>query len=181
MNESVGYVNTDADVRIDAQRTGIGLGDPERRAVVATLNTVLADEFVLYAKTRRFHWNVEGPDFAALHALFEKQYRELSDIIDDVAERARALDGMAAGSLEEYLELTRLGEGVGERYSAAGMIGALLADHERIIRNLRIELEVCMDDYGDQGTMDFLIGLMQVHEKMAWILRAHLKDRPAAV
>lgn len=153
----------------------IGIAAEQRQAVVAILNTVLADEFVLYVKSRRFHWNVEGPDFAELHELFQKQYEQLGKAVDDVAERARALDGVAAGSLDEYLELTRLEEEAGERYDARGMIAALVADHEALIRNLREDLRACSDEHGDEGTMDFLTGLMQAHEKMAWMLRAYLR------
>ena len=121
----------------------IGIAEKHREAVVEILNTVLADEFVLYLKSRRFHWNVEGPDFAELHDLFQKHYEQLGHIVDDVAERARALDGVAAGSLEEYLKLTRLKEEPTMRYDARGMIAALLADHETLIRNLRRDLGVC--------------------------------------
>src|SRR4051812_37599284 len=74
----------------ELERVNIGLLDEERQAIVDILNTVLADEFVLYAKTRRFHWNVEGVHFAQLHQLFEQQYEQLAQAIDGVAERARA-------------------------------------------------------------------------------------------
>lgn len=153
----------------------IGIAEEHRKAVVRILNTVLADEFLLYVKSRRFHWNVEGPDFAELHELFQKHYEQLGEVIDDVAERARALDGIAAGSFEEYLELTRLKEEPAQRDDAGGMIEALLADHEAIIRNLRGDLQRCSNEHGDEGTMDFLTGLMQVHEKMAWMLRVYLR------
>jgi starvation-inducible DNA-binding protein len=166
-----------SDSRSNALSSGIdiGMADDQRHAVVAILNTVLADEFVLYVKSRRFHWNVEGPDFSELHELFQKQYEQLGQVIDDVAERARALDGIAAGSFEEYLELTRLNEEPAEHYDARGMITALLADHESLIRNLRQDLQTCSNEHGDEGTMDFLTGLMQAHEKMAWMLRAYLR------
>ena len=160
--------------RADIQRADIGLSDTQRQGVVGILNTVLADEFLLYTKTRRFHWNVEGPNFSELHALFQKQYEQLELIIDDVAERARALGGIAAGSMEEYLELTRLDEERGRRYDAPAMIAALLVDHEKLVRMLRADIESCAEDHADDGTTDFLTGLMQVHEKMAWMLRAYL-------
>jgi starvation-inducible DNA-binding protein len=153
----------------------IGIAEEQRKAVVRILNTVLADEFLLYVKSRRFHWNVEGPDFSELHELFQKHYEQLGEVIDDVAERARALDGIAAGSFEEYLELTRLKEETAHRYDARGMIAALLADHEAVIRNLRRDLQTCSNEHGDEGTMDFLTGLMQAHEKMAWMLRVYLR------
>jgi len=159
----------------ETARTNIGLSKDQRAAVVAILNTVLADEFVLYTKSRRFHWNVEGPNFSELHELFQKQYEQLEEIVDQVAERARALGGIATGSLEEYLDLTRLDEEPGKSYDARGMIAALLADHETLIRSLREDLEICSKEYADEGTTDFLTGLMQVHEKAAWMLRSYLR------
>jgi starvation-inducible DNA-binding protein len=167
----------EADVRFYASAipADIGIADKDRQAVVGILNTLLADEFVLYVKSRRFHWNVEGPDFAELHDLFQKQYEQLAEIVDDVAERARALDGRAAGSLEEFLKLTRLTEEPAKAYDARGMVAALLLDHEALVRSLRQDLRACGEQHGDEGTMDFLTGLMQTHEKTAWMLRAYLR------
>lgn len=156
-------------------RINIGLSKDQRAAVAAILNTILADEFVLYTKSRRFHWNVEGPNFSELHELFQKQYEQIEEIVDQVAERARALGGVAAGSLEEYLDITRLDEEPGRTYDARGMIAALLADHETLIRSLREDLEICSNEHADEGTTDFLTGLMQVHEKAAWMLRSYLR------
>src|SRR5437868_8855842 len=70
-------------------QTDIGLTEAQRTAVIGILNTLLADEYVLYTKTRNFHWNVTGPQFNDLHKFFEAQYTELNVIVDDVAERAR--------------------------------------------------------------------------------------------
>ena len=85
------------------QKPSIGLTDAQRAGVIEILNTLLADEYVLYTKTRNFHWNVTGPQFNDLHKFFEAQYAELNVIVDDVAERARPLGGEAAGSLAEFL------------------------------------------------------------------------------
>jgi starvation-inducible DNA-binding protein len=155
-------------------KTNIGLSDKQRGVVVRVLNTLLADEFVLYVKTRRFHWNVTGSDFGELHKLFEEQYEKLDDVVDEVAERARALDGVAAGSLEEYLKLARVKERAGRNPPARGMIEALLEDHESLIRSLRRDIAVCAEA-GDEGTTDFLTGLMEDHEKTAWMLRSYLR------
>src|SRR5215218_1345137 len=96
----------------------IGLLDEQREGVVAILNTLLADEYLLYTKTRNYHWNVVGPQFNDLHKFFEAQYNELNTIVDDVAERARSLGGNATGTLAEFLEQTRLQEHPG-RYPPA--------------------------------------------------------------
>ena len=158
-------------------KPSIGLSDAQRTGVVDILNTLLADEYVLYTKTRNFHWNVTGPQFNDLHKFFEAQYTELNDIVDDVAERARALGARAGGSLAEFTEKTRLGEQPGKSLTAPAMLAALLADHEAIIQHLRTDLETATSKHGDAGTTDFLTGLMEQHEKMAWMLRAFIEER----
>jgi starvation-inducible DNA-binding protein len=151
-----------------------GLGDKQREGLAKLLNTLLSDEFMLYVKTRRFHWNVVGSDFGELHKFFESQYEALDDIVDDVAERARALDATAVGSMKEFLALARIREEAGKNPDAKGMLATLLADHESLVRNLRKDLETA-DTLGDAGTNDFVTGLLEVHEKMAWMLRSYLR------
>src|SRR5918998_800807 len=111
-------------------KTNIDLSQEQRAGVVKILNTLLSDEYLLYTKTRNYHWNVTGPQFNDLHKFFEAQYEALDEVIDEVAERARALGGRAAGSLEEFRKLARLGEDVGKVPTARDMLAALLADHE---------------------------------------------------
>jgi starvation-inducible DNA-binding protein len=152
----------------------IGLSNEQREGVVMILNTLLSDEYLLYTKTRNYHWNVTGPQFNDLHKFFEEQYTELNEIVDDVAERARSLDGWAFGTLTEFSQHTRLTEHPGKYPKAREMIANLRADHEAIIRQLRTDLETCADKYHDIGTNDFLTGLMEKHEKMSWMLRAFL-------
>jgi starvation-inducible DNA-binding protein len=149
----------------------LGIPDGDRQAVAASLNTLLADEYVLYTKTRNYHWNVVGPQFNDLHRFFQTQYEALDEIVDDVAERVRTLGGRAAGTLEEFRKAARLPEQPGEAPAAREMLAALLADHEALVRTLRTDLETAARR-GDAGTSDFLTGLMEKHEKMAWMLRA---------
>jgi starvation-inducible DNA-binding protein len=153
----------------------IGLLDEQREGVVGLLNTLLADEYLLYTKTRHYHWNVVGPQFNDLHKFFEEQYNALNIIVDDVAERARAIGGKALGTMTEFLKSTRLHEESGDYPEARLMIANLLADHEALISHLRVDLETCAEQFHDAGTNDFLTGLMEQHEKMAWMLRAFLE------
>jgi starvation-inducible DNA-binding protein len=158
--------------------TNIGLSNAHRHGVVAILTALLADEYVLYTKTRNYHWNVVGPQFNDLHKFFEEQYNELNTIVDEVAERARTLGENAIGTLAEFLERTRLAEQPGQYPPARDMLANLLADQENVIRQLRVDLETCAGTYQDIGTNDFLTGLMEQHEKMAWMLRAFLASAP---
>ena len=153
----------------------IGIPDRNRNAVTRILNDILSDEYVLYTKTRNYHWNVTGPQFHDLHKFFEGQYEEENGFIDDIAERARALGGWSRGTLVEFMKSARLKEHPGEYPSAKEMLSNLLADHEALIRTLRADSEACAGKYGDVGTNDFLIGLMERHEKSAWMLRAMLE------
>ena len=153
----------------------IGLVDKNRAPIVEILNALLADEYVLYTKTRNYHWNVVGPQFNDLHRFFETQYAELDEIVDEVAERARTLGGRAEGTLAEFLKSARLKEYPGDYPDAGMMLANLAADHESIIRQMRADLEVCAEKYRDLGTSDFLTGLMEKHEKMAWMSRAFLE------
>jgi starvation-inducible DNA-binding protein len=109
-----------------------------------------------------------------LHKFFESQYEELADILDNVAERARMLGGIAAGgNLANITTSKRLPE-TKEETGAMKMVLGLLNDHETIIREVRKDIDTINDKYKDAGTADFLTGVMEAHEKMAWMLRAHL-------
>ncbi|HEY5917862.1 MAG TPA: DNA starvation/stationary phase protection protein [Chryseolinea sp.] len=152
----------------------IGIEQKLLTKVAFELSRLLADEFTLYTKTRNAHWNIEGPHFHILHKLFEDQYELLDEAIDDVAERVRSLGHYAPASLKDFLKLTRLSEqSLGSNDSAA-FLKELLQDHETIIVTCRGNIKTFMDDYQDAGSSDFITGLMERHEKMAWMLRSHL-------
>src|SRR5690349_21638439 len=135
---------TMTDTRID-----IGLTEDQRHGVAEILTHALADVYVLYTKTRKYHWNVVGPQFRELHLLLEEQYKQLSESTDEVAERIRTLDHHAIGTLTECLEQTRLEEHPGQYPPARDMVLDLVTDHEAVIRYLRDDLEACLDTYQD--------------------------------
>lgn len=149
----------------------IGIQESDRKSVVQILNALLADEYVLYTKTRNYHWNVTGPQFNDLHKFFQAQYEELDASIDEIAERTRALGDKSVATLAEFVKNARLKESPGEYPPAQNMLANLLADHEAVIRTLRAGAEEA-EKHKDMGTNDFLIGLMEKHEKAAWMLRS---------
>lgn len=153
----------------------IGITAENLSEVSKTLCTILADEFVLYTKTRKAHWNIEGLDFYNKHLFFQQQYEQLDEIVDTIAERIRMLGHYAPASLKEYIELTHLTEQSKELNDSAGFCKELLQDQETIIIHLRENINHFATTFSDLGTSDFLTGLMELHEKMAWMLRAHLK------
>lgn len=156
-------------------KPNIGITDKNRQAVSEQLAKLLADEFVLYTKTRNAHWNVEGPDFHAMHLFFESQYEALDEAMDSVAERIRKIGHYAPATLKSFLQLTHLAELTERSNDSLGFIRELVEDHESVIEFIRGNINPFADKYGDAGTSDFITGLMEEHEKMAWMLRSHLK------
>ena len=150
----------------------IGLNPQQLQGSVAILNQILADEFTLYVKTRNYHWNVVGIHFHDLHKFFEGLYEELDVIVDEVAERARSLNGFAIATLADFSKITKIKEESGHNLNAEQMVKNLLKDHELLIRELRTCIAKTEEDFNDAATTDFLIGLMQRHEKTAWMLRS---------
>ena len=153
-------------------KINIGLTEKALKHNSTQLSILLADEYLLYTKTRNYHWNVTGANFQELHKFFEEQYTILDAQIDEIAERVRMLGNTPAASLKDFLKLTRLKEASVQ--GAQEMLQSLLKDHEHIIKDLRTDIKATSDNE-DVGTSDFLTALMEAHEKMAWMLRAYIE------
>jgi starvation-inducible DNA-binding protein len=155
--------------------TNIGITADNRKAVSIELGKLLADEYVLITKTRNAHWNTEGIHFYEKHKFFETQYEQIDEMIDKVAERIRMVGHYAIASLRTFLEQTHLSESATENNESMTYIKELLIDHETIIFNCRKNIHQFATIYHDLGSSDFVTGIMEEHEQMAWFLRAHLK------
>lgn len=153
-------------------KTNIGISKENREKVTEVLSKLLADEFVLYTKTLRAHWNLEGHDFHTKHLFFEEHYNAIKRFTDSVAERIRKVGQFAPATLKEFLDLTQLSEKYEGNNTSHDYTAALLKDHDAIIKYIRDNISKVEDDYEDVGTGDFLTGLLQEHEEMAWMLRA---------
>jgi starvation-inducible DNA-binding protein len=153
----------------------IGLSDEQRQGVIDLLNCDVADMYLLLIKTKKYHWDVVGPQFRTLHMLWEEQYEALTENIDSTAERIRALGGYPVGTAEGFLQMASIQEHGGDIPNATEMVSRLVSDHEQIIRNLREQVDQCSDKFHDEGTADYLTGLMEQHEEMAWMLRSFIE------
>jgi starvation-inducible DNA-binding protein len=152
----------------------IGLDSDVRHSVVEILNHSLANEALLSQKTRNAHWNINGKGFFELHILLETQYNQLNEIADKIAKRTRILGGFAIASFKEFLVFTKLEE----QSANVPDILHLLADHETFIRLLREDIRKCSEEYEDEGSVELLVGVMSLHEKMAWMLRSYIENEP---
>lgn len=109
-----------------------------------------------------------------MHIFLEEQYNQLQEHVDSVAERIRSIGHYAPATLKSFLELTHLTEYSESKNDSLGFLKELLEDHTIIIEFIRGNITPFAEDFKDLGTSDFITGLMEQHEKLAWMLRAHL-------
>ena len=152
----------------------IGISKEDRRHVADGLSRLLADSYTLYLKTHNFHWNVTGPQFNSLHAMFMAQYTEQWTALDQIAERIRSLGHPAPGTYKEFVKLASIKEVEGVP-KATEMIRHLVAAQEATARTAR-QLFPLVEAASDQPTADVLTQRLDVHEKTTWMLRSLLED-----
>lgn len=143
-------------------------------AVVVALNKLLANSYALMAQTHLAHWNVEGTDFFQLHAAFQKQYEELFEAIDEIAERVRALGGFSEGGLKRLAGLSDLDEATALRQSGKDFVALLVDGHEKCADAAKV-LEGAAAEADDLETQDLAIGRRQSHQKTLWMLKSFLR------
>lgn len=153
----------------------IGISDKDRAAIAQGLSHLLADTYTLYLTTHNFHWNVTGPMFNTLHAMFMVQYTELWNAVDPIAERIRALGHPAPGSYAEFGKLASMPDAPAKPPKALEMVRILVEGHEAVARTARALFAV-VDKASDQPTADLLTQRLTVHEQTAWMLRSLLED-----
>ncbi len=154
----------------------IGLESWDVQKISDILQKHLATEIALNLKIRNYHWNVEGAMFRDLHLFFEELYNAGSQYADEVAERIRMLGVHTHASMEEYVKMTIIPEEKSITLPAMDMLSNLLKDTETIIQEMRKDIDV-VGEMGDQGTEDFLTGLIQKHEKDGWMIRSLCKNK----
>ena len=148
----------------------IGIKKEDRVKIADGLKHLLADSYTLYLQTHNFHWNVTGPHFSELHAMFEQHYTELAIAVDEVAERIRTLDMAAPGTYKEFSRLSSIDEIEGVP-NASKMIDILQHSHETVVKTCRDVLKIAQNAE-DESTAALVSDRMRVHEKTAWMLRA---------
>ncbi len=146
----------------------------DREKISDYLAQLLADSYTLYLKTHNYHWNVTGPHFGELHAMFEEQYLDLANAVDEIAERIRALGHQAPGSYSQFGARTSVPEAAEGKTSAMDMVAALAHDHETVAKAAAAAIAVA-DEAGDEPTAGLATDRQQIHEKTAWMLRSYLE------
>lgn len=157
---------------INDREPAIGIEKTDRQVSITILNKILANEFILLVQTLNYHWNLIGPQFNDYHKLFDDQYNKLFGFLDVIAERVRAVGGIAVGSMAEAIRTSNLQEDTGDVPQPTTMVENLLQQHEKLIQEIRKGIDETAKNNRDMGTSNFLTDLIEKHEKMAWMLRS---------
>jgi starvation-inducible DNA-binding protein len=158
-----------------APSISIGISEKDRAAVAAGLSKLLAETYTLYLTTHNFHWNVTGPMFNSLHAMFMAQYTELWNAVDPIAERIRSLGFPAPGSYAQFARLSGLPDAPATPPKAMKMVEVLMQGHEAVARTARA-LFPLVDKASDEPSADLLTQRLTIHEQTAWMLRSLLEE-----
>lgn len=146
----------------------------EQKLSTDLLNELLANTSVLLMQTLNYHWNLKGPEFNDYHALLDGQYRALFADLDLVAERVRAVQGIALGSMKDMIKHATLKEDTGKIPVPKQMISNLVKQYEKHIECMRQAVLLLEEQTHDFGSKNMLEDLIQQNEKTAWMLRSLL-------
>ena len=158
--------------KVKSIKANDGLSSEQQTGVVNLLKAALGDQHVLYMRMRNYHWNVRGPNFSQLHALFMAQYTEMWTAIDEVAERIRALGELAPQGYGAFGNLSSIKDGDPTK-GANGMLKDLIASHEALISTLYGILPAAQEA-GDEVTAGLITDRLTAHEKHVWMLKSSL-------
>jgi len=154
-------------------QTATALSTDAQTQIVEALNQSVAETAVTTMLAQNFHWNVTGMGFGPLHALFQEVYEDHFVAQDDLAERIKALNGFAEGTLAGMVKRSKVNEHEGSATDVE-MIKQMQVAQETLAQTLAGAGELAAK-HGDGLTEDLCIARGQVHEKFAWMMRAHLK------
>lgn len=154
--------------------TQIDLPQDVRERMVALLNQQLANLADLYSQTKQAHWNVKGPHFYALHELFDKLAEMVEDYIDDIAERATALGGLAQGTVRQAAAASHLEDMPLETVEGIEVVRVLAQRYAQAAAGVRAAIREA-EEAGDLGTADLFTEVVRGLDKALWFLEAHLQ------
>ena len=151
------------------------LSEAARQKVSETLNARLVDGLDLHSQIKVAHWNIKGPQFAALHPLFEEFAVSLAAHNDDIAERAVTLGARVYGTVRHVAQKSRLPEYPQETSRDVDHVKLLAERIESYLEGLR-ESRAVADEQKDTDTVDLFTTIITEFEKHGWFLRASLES-----
>ena len=157
---------------MELHETKIDLAKGKREKLIGILNQSLADSIDLVYQAKQAHWNVKGPNFIALHELFDRVATELDTHVDDIAERITSLGGVALGTVRLSAENSSLAEYPHEITDGTAHVDALSTALSDFGKNARKNIDAT-DEIGDKDTADLYTGISRNVDKLLWFVEAH--------
>jgi starvation-inducible DNA-binding protein len=155
-------------------RTKNDLAEAARVKTVELLNARLADRIDLQTQAKQAHWNVKGPNFIALHELFDKINEDVEDYVDDIAERAVQLGGVAEGTARMVAKRSSLGEYPANTVDGRSHVDALSSALAAFGTAARTAIDQA-NELGDLDTADLFTEISRGIDKWLWFVEAHLQ------
>lgn len=159
---------------LEMLKTHNDLATETREQIIEVLNQELADLSDLYSQTKQAHWNVKGEQFIALHKLFDELAEALEGYVDEVAERAVQLGGIAMGTNRMSAANTRLEEYPTEPMDSMGHVRALIERYALVAASARLAIDTA-EELNDMGTVDLFSEISLGMDKWLWFLEAHVQ------
>ncbi len=157
---------------MELHNTKIDLPKGKREKLVTLLNERLADAADLKSQAKQAHWNVKGPNFIALHELFDRVATELDTHVDDIAERITTLGGVAMGTVRLAAQNSSLSEYPHEIFDGTAHVDALSSALADFGKNVRKDIDKT-DELGDADTADLFTRVSSGVDKLLWFVEAH--------
>ena len=145
------------------------LGSDATRDLSGALNTLLADVFTLYVKTKNFHWHMSGPHFRDYHLLLDEHSDQIFAMTDDIAERVRKIGGATIHSIGQIQRLKRIPENDADYVTPLDMLAELCEDNKRLTASMRAAHGTC-EEHGDVATASLLENWIDESERRTWFL-----------
>jgi starvation-inducible DNA-binding protein len=154
--------------------TRIDLPAELRTKMISLLNQQLADTFDLMAQTKFAHWNVKGPNFIAVHKLFDELAETLEEHVDTIAERATGLGGVAMGTIRQTAAMSRTPEFPAGTHRSSDVLNALVERYAAVGKSTREAIDTA-DQQGDRDTSDLFTAVSRSIDQALYFLEAHLQ------
>ena len=137
--------------------------------MIEDLNKLLADLNVFYRKLQNYHWNIKGNDFFVIHEKLEEYYNEINEQIDEIAEHILILNGQPLGTMEDYLETTKIVEAKNEKITSEDIFKELIKDFKQLLNDSK-EIKKQADEEGDYETSTMIDEYISNYGKKIWMI-----------
>ena len=142
--------------------------------ILKDLNIFLSDLNVFYRKLQNYHWNIKGEIFFVIHPKLEEYYDEINTQVDEIAEHILSLGGQPLGSLQDYLNTTKITEAKNEKVNSCVVFKEVSKDYETLLQDA-INIKKSADDADEHKTSALMDTIIEDYTKKIWMLKQSME------